>query len=103
MAKLYLDFIKSEIKVHLSDSKMSPKLQLYFILAALFFTGIHSRGHRPCIEPADGPEMGTPPPVCQGPCKCVAENCPGGLVTCVCGCRCYLCAKQEGKDVKKKI
>ena len=71
---------------------MGTKHQLLFILAVAFFTGVHCRGHRSCIGP--------PGPPCQGPCNCEAKNCTGGLVTGVCDCTCYVCAKQEGKHVE---
>ena len=75
---------------------MSTKHQLLLILAVVFFTGVHCRGHRPCI----GPPGPFPLPVCPSPCNCEAENCKGGLVTGVCGCTCSVCAKQEGKHVE---
>lgn len=74
---------------------MNKKHQLFIIVAVVMFTCVHSDGHV-CPSGPKGADPGSPPPVCLGACNCVAENCPGGLVTGVCDCTCPVCAKRQG-------
>lgn len=77
---------------------MNTKRQLFVIVAVVMFACVNSNGLPVVCPPGPKGAPGSPPPVCLGPCNCLAENCPGGLVTGVCDCTCHVCAKQEGDN-----
>ena len=77
---------------------MNTKRQLFVIVAVLMFTCLNSDGLPVFCPPRPKGAPGSPPPVCLGPCNCVAENCPGRSGAGVCDCTCHVCAKREGNN-----